>query len=349
MAVLVSNRMHSSVRYCGSALNLRVLEIRLAPQAIGFLVSLLASVETLHILGVGRLAVGTYPLGHLALLIAFLGIHFAFTLGAQSIHLHGHRVHRHGLCPGDLGYLLSQLLVGVQPRGVRHHVPAQRLLLQTVDQDASFREVRDDEVGLLLQAPDVAFPRLDVILSVPRVPTVQDTQHHTGKAASGLRLPLILKTTPRCPALTLTGRLHLVERPVLRQKCHRVLYLYPESMLGGTQDHVTHIVGRLLRLDHQRANVRERCLYVRLRDELPVPPARVLAVELVRLAQQPRIDAARHRAGTRAHWRREAAPAVAAATAPSARLPTSPRATPSRRSASAPACCSWIRAVSRAP
>ena len=37
--------------------------------------------------------------------------------------------------------------------GVRHHVPAQRLLLQTVDQDASFHAVRDDEVDLLLEAP----------------------------------------------------------------------------------------------------------------------------------------------------------------------------------------------------
>ena len=96
-------------------------------------------------------------------------------------------------------------------------------------------------------------------------------------------------------------QLHFVERPVLRQ---RITELDTESLLGGTQDNVPHIVARLLRFHQQRADIRERRLYVRLREELPILPARVLAVELVRLPQEPRVDAAHHGAGTHTHQSR---------------------------------------------
>ena len=112
----------------------------LAPQAVGLLVTLLTAVAALHFLGVRGLAVGALHLVRLALLLVV-----PFALEAQSVHLHGHRVHCHDLRTGDLGHFQPQLLVGVQSRGVQHHVPSHLFLLQPVNEDAGLHIIGDGE------------------------------------------------------------------------------------------------------------------------------------------------------------------------------------------------------------
>ena len=135
--------------------------------------------------------------------------------------------------PGDLGHFQPQLLVGARTRGVQHRVPAQGFLLQPVSEDCGHHKIGDGEAGRLLEAPDVPLPRLDVVLGVPLEPAVQDAQQHAGEAAPGLRPPLLLEAAPCRQALTLAGRLHLVQRPVLRQERQHVIELDAEGLLGG--------------------------------------------------------------------------------------------------------------------
>ena len=183
---------------------------------------------------------------------------------------------------------------------MQHHVSAQRFLLQPINEDASFHKIRNGKTGLFLQAPNVSFPRLDVVLCISLESTVQDTQQHTRETTSGLRLPLLLKTTPCSQTLAFASCLHFVQCTVLRQECQQKTELNTESLLRSIQDNVSHVITRLLSFHQQHTNVRKRSLDIRLRDELPILPARVLTVKLVRFHQKPRIDATHHGTGTHA-------------------------------------------------
>ena len=256
VANFTSDCMDSLRRHRGSTLLLRLLEVCLAPQAVGLLVTLLTAVVTPRFLGVRGLAVPT-PFSLFALPFSLwsldfplpwplkrkastsMGTEFTVMNFARAISVTSSRNFSH--------------------RGVQHHVPAQGFLL-----DAGLHKNGDGEAGLLLKAPDVPLPRLDVVQGAPLEPAVQDAQQCAGEAAPGLRLPLLLKATPCSQALTLAGRLHLVQRPVLRQErhprrrsAHRRSFPPPSPAACGCPG-------------------------------APPVPARVLAVELVWLSQDPR-------------------------------------------------------------
>ena len=188
------NRGNSLRRDRRTTLGLRLLKICLALRTVGLLVNLLAAGVTRHIVGITGLAVGTF-------LLEILVLSLAVTLEAQSVHIHGHGIHPHDLPTRNLSHFQPQFLTGVQSRSVQHHVPAQRFLLQPINVDASFHKIGDGEASLFFEAPNVTFPRLDVVLCISLESTVQDAQQHTGEATPGLRLPLLLKTMLPGPRL----------------------------------------------------------------------------------------------------------------------------------------------------
>ena len=137
------NRMDSLRRHRGTALRRRLFEIRLAPEAVGLLVTLLnCSSNTPHPWGLGTCCGCPSPCSPCPSPLWSLDFPLSFTLEAQSVHVNGNGVHRHDLRTSDLGHFQPQLLVGVQSRGVQHHVPAQRFLLQPVNEECQLSQNR---------------------------------------------------------------------------------------------------------------------------------------------------------------------------------------------------------------
>ena len=89
----------------------------------------------------------------------------AFALAVpQGIDLHRHD--QGGLGASDLGDLLLDLLVGVQPAAVHDQVVLERRLSHTVDHYAGLDEVRDLMLGLRLKGSEISVEGLDVLLGV---------------------------------------------------------------------------------------------------------------------------------------------------------------------------------------